>query len=97
MAGSPLRIFSDGNFSVNINNKNRNQHTDLLLGMSMSLSAHIGHSQDFFLDNSGLKVHGGLFELRDETDRVLFSLSSGQTVIGSDKVRLTGSAGLSVK
>ena len=63
----------------------------------MSLSAYIGHSQDFFLDNSGLKVRGGLFELRDETDRVLFSLSPGQTVIGSEKVRLTGSAGLSVK
>ena len=96
MAGSPLRIFSDGNFSVNINNKNRNQHTDLLLGMSLPHS-HTEQSQVLSLDNSGLKVRGGLFELRDETERVLFSLSSGQTVIGSDKVRLTGPAGLTVK
>lgn len=27
----PLRLVSDGNFSVNINNKNKNIHTDLLL------------------------------------------------------------------
>ena len=35
--GHPMRLRSDGNFSVNINNKNKNIHTDLLLGKMLPL------------------------------------------------------------
>ena len=52
---------------------------------------------DISSDNSGLKVRAGMFELTDPNDRVLFSSSPRETVIGSDKVRLTGPAGLTVK
>ena len=99
MAGSPLRILSDGNFSVNINSKNRNLHTDLFLGrLKLHCRSHYNITlSNIFKDESGLKVHAGMFEMRDPNGRVLFSSSSGQTEIGSDKVRLTGSAGLSVK
>jgi len=74
-----MRIMSNGNFSVNINNNNKNIHTDLIL------------------DKNGLQVTAGKFSLSDPSKKTLFSSSRGETIIGSDKVILSASAGVSVK
>ena len=95
VAGSPLRLFSDGNFSVNINTKTRNTHTHLALGRLTTTQS--SSRTKIFQDESGLKVQAGMLEVRDPNGRVLFSSSSGETEIGSDRVRLTGPAGLSVR
>ena len=92
MSGSPLRLVSDGNFSVNINNKNRNILTDLLLGNN---HLHL-HILIIILDEHGLKVTGKL-QISDPNKRIIFSSNSDETMIGSDRVVLTSPAGVSVK
>jgi len=77
--GVPLRLLADGNFSININNKNRNLNSDLIL------------------NPSGLRLAATKFSVFSPNKKLLFSTSSAGTVIGSEKLVLTGLGGVSVK
>ena len=90
----PLRLVSDGNFSVNINNRNKNIHTDLLLGESSSLCLqHNSHLSD----KSGFRVRADKMVVTDSNKKTLFSSSGRETVIGSDRVIVSSQSGVSVK
>ena len=88
---------SDGNFSVNINNKNKNIHTDLLLGKMLPLFGDNITHDIRYSDKGGFRVTADKMVVTDSNKKTLFSSSGRETVIGSDRVILSAQAGVSVK
>ena len=87
---------SDGNFSVNINNKNKNIHTDLLLGGRRGYL--LRQQYDIrYSEKAGFRVTADKMVVTDSNKKTLFSSSGRETVIGSDRVILSAQVGISVK
>ena len=85
--GVPMRLISDANISININNSNRNIHSDLQLG---KLLYNISKLRIVIIsDKSGLTMAASQFSVFSPDKKILFHTSKAETVLGSEKLVLT--------